>query len=359
MVRTVTDEEQICILAHEWRERIESDNVTAADKAAFERWLDADLLHVQAWERSQTLIAAYNQLTAEDIDADLLDEASRIDGWAFWDGLGRALRSRTAFLAASAAALVLVAVPAALTVLPLGPGSEAALVRVSTTYSTGVGETRSYDLVDGSHITIGPQTIIDVDLTETSRLVDMHTGAAVFEVAKDPDRRFSVTAGDLTAAALGTVFEVRNNGGVQRVAVSEGAVQVSYPIQSGERTSGMRTGERLDAGEQVAATLEGGLREVKDVALSNVGAWRDARLVYDGGTIAELVADANRYTDRAIVLDETLADLGGETITASFDAADREGMLETLAYVFPLRVDRSDPDELVLRREEAGPDGGR
>ncbi|MEM9387962.1 MAG: FecR domain-containing protein [Pseudomonadota bacterium] len=336
-----TEREALCQAAHDWREKLDAEEPSAEHLAAFERWLEADVRNAAAWERSQTLIAAYDHLQRQDIDADLLpcELAGPVAREA---GNHR----RPGYLAIAAVALTLLAsIPAALFLLQGGAPTP---VLIERTYATATAEIDTVTMVDGTRITLGAATELRVVYGETSRTAELVSGAAIFAVASDPERSFAVSAGDLKATAVGTEFEVRSNGGVQRVAVAEGTVEVSYASASDHARPSRRL---LAAGTQVAATRTQGLRPVESIDPAKVAAWRESRLVYDGATIEELVADANRYSDRPIVLDATAATLAGQTITASFDATDREGLLDTLAYVFPIEVDDSEPRRIVLYRK--------
>ncbi|RMB07614.1 FecR family protein [Eilatimonas milleporae] len=349
--------ERLCHLAHDWRERIEDDKASDADRAAFERWLDEDIRHVEAWEKSKTLIAAYDHLQPDDIDVDLLrplPEEGRSAGIRFADGFRH--QSKPEVWAAAAAVLAcIVIVPVYQSIFNSEDPAQSSAAVVDVRYTTGIAEADALVLSDGTEITIGAATDVRISFSGSARSVELAAGAAIFDVASDPARPFSVTAGDLTATALGTEFEVRGNGGVYRVAVSEGRVDVAYPLLLNGAPSGLTMRRKLAAGEQIAATRAKGLRAVTPVQVSRIGAWRNHKLVYDGATIEELVADANRYFDGEIVLDETINTLGQKTITASFDVRDRDAMLETLAYAFPIRIDASDRDRIILKSDDDAP----
>ena len=229
-----------------------------------------------------------------------------------------------------------------------GPDPEIAVPAVFQ-YASQAGATRSLTLADGSAVTLGARTEITVTLSDRAREVRLSAGAALFSVAKDTGRPFSVHAGDLTVTAIGTQFDVRNNGGVARVGVTEGVVEVSYPrLQNGEALV-FRDRRRLQAGEQVAATRADGLRSIESVAIDYVGAWRTNRLRYSGATLAELVADARRHSGRTIVVEDKTRTLATQKVTAFFDGGDIDGMLSALPDILPVVVDRTDPAVTVIR----------
>ena len=198
------------------------------------------------------------------------------------------LKVRGALAAAAVVALIASLLPP--------PGPVLAPEPVLASYSSQIGETKRVTLEDGTQAILGAATQIQAAFGPGTRVVRLSGGAAFFEVVADPDRPFSVEAGDLTATAIGTQFDVRSNAGVFRVAVAEGTVRVSYPFTIGGKATSLRSRRNLTAGQEVAATQQQGLRTVEAIDAGKVGAWRQGRLVYLGATVAELVADANRYS---------------------------------------------------------------
>ena len=98
----------------------------------------------------------------------------------------------------------------------------------------------------------------------------------------------------------------------------------------------------LEAGQEVAATGWDGLRDVRNLPATNVGAWRRRKLIYYNGTLGELVADANRYSTREIVLADDAQSLSERTLTASFDATNIRRILSMLVLSYPIELDESE-----------------
>ena len=99
----------------------------------------------------------------------------------------------------------------------------------------------------------------------------------------------------------------------------------------------------------MAATGEHGLGVVRAIPPEKAGAWRQARLVYEGATIAELVADANRFDDRRIEIAPGSQAVAGLKLTGSFNMDDMEGVFATLEAVHPVIVDESAPGSVKIR----------
>lgn len=335
--------------AHQWRVRMNGLPLSDADQAAFQAWLNADHRHEGAYDRAVTIWAAFDALEPSDIAEDLMRPTilERVRRWS--GGLATTPRTNAWKIGAVLAALAIVVLPLGI-VLETQRASRAAIQSMSVnTYSSERDLATEITLADGTTVVLGPKTTIETTMTSSSRKVVLTKGAALFDVEHDPARPFAVNADDLTAIAIGTRFDVRNNGGVARVAVSEGRVRVSYPFRIGEQGASILEREFLSAGEEIAATKNEGLRDVREIAPEKVGLWTESALVYHGATLSELIADANRYYDGSITFAGDGSQIAAVTVTASFKGDEIDKMLDLVALSFPLEIDRSAPGDVIVR----------
>ena len=348
-----TSSDEIRQVAYKWHVLLGSDDATDADRRDFEAWLDADPRHLHAYDRSVTVWAALGKLRPEQLDDASIRPSGRERVFAFTErALSFINTPRVRLVTATAAVLAVGMFVFALLQTEPAPISDEPIV---SRYASEIGEIRLIGLDDGTRVTLGAATQIEARLSADTRQVTLTSGAALFEVAPDPDRPFSVEAGYLTATAIGTRFDVRHNGGVARVGVADGVVRVSFPFLISGHPSGRVSTEELHAGQQVAATVDDGLRKVQSDAASAIGAWRDKRLVYEAGTLREIVADANRYSSRTIRIDADAKSIAGLEVTVSYDGDDIDGMLATLPDIFPVAVEQTDSQTVLIRALEAAP----
>lgn len=339
--------------AHDWRALLSSPDAKDEDRRAFEAWLAADSRHEEAYDRAVTLWAAYDHLRKDDIDEDLMRPTAMERWFLFVEHARSILTARPLKLAAAAVAIAVIAAPVILTAVSESEQPAGVSETAVATYSTKTGETVTVTLDDGTIATLGALTEIETALSGDARRVLLKSGAALFVVSHDEARPFSVRAGDLTARALGTAFDVRNNGGVARIAVADGEVEVAYPFFFFGWQTPLKTRKQLEVGQQIAATAEDGLRSIQSIPADQVGAWRDNWLVYDGAPLNELIADANRYNSRRIVLEDGSRTLGKLTITGSFSGTDIDAMLSMLSQSLPVTIDRSSADRVLIRPNDA------
>lgn len=117
-------------------------------------------------------------------------------------------------------------------------------------------------------------------------------GKALFKVAPDPERPFSVSSESAVATALGTQFVVQrlSNQAVE-VEVLEGVVGVQVQDQPDVT--------RLGATDVVRIT-KGQLGEVKTRPLSELAAWRNGVLVFEKRPLIEALETLQPYTSYQI-----------------------------------------------------------
>src|SRR3546814_14429474 len=90
-----------------------------------------------------------------------------------------------------------------------------------TAYATEIGERQLAVLEDGSQVSLDAATKVNVRMKEAGRQVELLAGRAKFDVAKDPQRPFTVAAGDKLVVAVGTSFSVELIDGQVRVILYE------------------------------------------------------------------------------------------------------------------------------------------
>ncbi len=204
-------------------------------------------------------------------------------------------------------------------------------------YQTAVSETQKQILADGSTVTLGANSQIEVSFSEAKRRVDLIRGQAFFEVSKDPARPFYVATGSATVRVVGTRFDVRRNRDKIKVTVEEGIVEVMRSASTETVTDAEAAVEskRLLAGQQVRVNPQV-MGEV--VPVETVASWREGRLEYRNARLAEVIADANRYYEGSITLGA--AHLENLEVTTSYSVDQVDTMVTMLEQSLPLVVHR-------------------
>ena len=206
------------------------------------------------------------------------------------------------------------------------------------TYATGKGQHQRIALADGSIVDLNAETRVTVRISRGKRQVELGDGEAIFDVAHDTDRPFTVAASGRVVRVLGTQFDVRNRKGEVTVTVARGRVQVR-PVASSAaaRAFVLNPGQRLEIAESGAAQLT-------SVDPQEALSWRAGRLVYRGEPLATVVADLNRqFVEQIEVTDPALARM---PVTGVIVLDDHAAVAARLSLMLPVR---SVPSERGLR----------
>lgn len=341
-----------------WIARRERDDWSASDEAELDAWIRATTDNRVAWLRLNAAWQQTNRLKslttsvprgtvpapdqislpfyasgAEDKHVDPADAPTTV---CAEDSSVR--RTKAAFQALAASIVLAVAAALSWVFWPSGPS-----------YHTEVGALQVVPLPEGSRVTLNTDSEIRLAVTEKERRVDLEHGEAFFEVAKDPERPFVVTAGTKRVIAVGTKFSVRRENDEIRVFVTEGKVRVE---QDAERSSGatVRAGDEggaiLAAGSIARANDDSVLVQERSVAdVEQLLTWRTGHLAFDKTPLADAVAEFNRYNKRKIVIQDP--SVAAIRVGGNFRATNVDGFVRLIASDLPVTATQQG-NEIIL-----------
>lgn len=327
--------------ASEWLVLLESGDANDDDRAQFAEWLAADPSHAAAYAGLNDTWARLTAMRGRARDMRGLES-----GPDATPGLGRAVRPKRHRRAAVAAAA------ATLTAVVLGgilflPGDSQVF------FETEVGERRTVSLADGSTVELNTDTELRVEITDERRRIALLRGEAFFEVAGDAARPFVVTAGQGAIRAVGTGFAVRLMSPDQvSVLVTEGIVEVRHSSGASrpeERANPVAETPVLHRGQR--AEYDNESTRIEDVApaeLERSQAWRRGLLVFEDASLAEVVAEVNRYTETQIVVADPA--IGGLRLGGTFKAGRLDALLYVLDKSFGIEARATAPNTIELKR---------
>jgi transmembrane sensor len=266
---------------------------------------------------------------------------------------------RLRFLAIAATALLAIGIVAYFTWSPRGDR-----------YSTPIGGIASVPLADGSHITLNTATKVRVELTPLERHIRLDDGEAFFEVAHDASRPFVVQIGHKRVIAVGTKFSVRRNGDDIRVVVTEGRVRVESGSTEGvvasnrlasasdtRQAAGAPTGVSRDGGSGDVFLTPGSIASADDAGIvveqrpiaeaEDDLSWRQGYLTFHDTSLADAVAEFNRYNARKIAIEDPA--VAAIRISGTFRALNSAAFVRVLGNGFAIHA-RSTDDTTTLTR---------
>ena len=220
--------------------------------------------------------------------------------------------------------------------------------RVMGVYDTGVGEQQLVVLDDGTRMSLNTATRVRVNMESAQRTVSVDKGEAMFEVAKDVHRPFVVQVADAEVVAADTVLAVRYTAGGPRaddgLAVTLISGQATVRAASNARPPGLAPERALQMqpGERVRLARPAGnsapvASQVDRPNIERIVAWRHHEAFFDDASLADAVAEMNRYNRTPIVLVDgpALADL---RVSGQYRTGDNAGFARAVAALYGLSL---------------------
>lgn len=312
-----------------WVVRLDDPSCSEADRAAFEAWRGESFEHEAAYEREAVAWTRLDRARAlrpglQRPDADLLAPA------APKPHLTALARSPWARGLAASAAMALIAAGS----LSFG---------TSTAYATAIGERRVVVLDDNSRIELNTNSKVVVRFKRGVREVKLIKGEALFDAAPDA-RPFVVKAADAVIAADGSAqLAVRLGSDGAAVTVRKGAVDVD-PVRA-EAKDDMR----LTAGVAAIYDSRGTRsRAVSEAEIDRSLAWRQGAIALNGQSLAQAVAEFNRYNHRQIrIADPSIASL---RLAGYFQTTEPTSFVSAVTSAFPVRASQGADGAIRLSR---------
>ena len=333
------ENDPVHLAAADWFVRLQSTEVSLEETLAWQAWLHENPANAEAFARIEEIshalcdVPAPAGIPAALLARDRYDASVPIGDWKPrrsqrwpWAALG---------VAASFGVIALVAfwkTPAA-----------------TNAFETAIGENRNVTLADGSIVSLGGDTRIEVALSKAVRAIELTRGEALFKVAKDSSRPFNVRAGDATIIAVGTEFNVERDSDRAVVSVTEGRVVVK-PVTGllpesllQEFKPKLRT-VHVSAGQQTTAG-SAGIEEPTKMEDPATG-WQIGHLAFRLQPLRYVLEDVNRYAHKPIVLGTE--SMGTLVITGTVERENIGGWVKSLEHAFDLQA-IEEADQIVLR----------
>lgn len=309
---TQDDIDPITMMAAQWFALLR-ENPSEQQQAEFDAWLEQDARHKAAY---QALEQIWQQSALLPLEKQRSVTPSHTTGKH---------RSRLSLGLALAAVLAMLVI--GLNVILPGAGN--------VDYQTGIGEVQRFTLSDGSVVEMSADTAIDIQYTDTARIIKLLKGEAWFQVQPNQHKPFTVIAGEGRVTALGTAFAVAHKNQQTDVVVTEHRVRVAL----GKKTLTQQSVE-LTQGHKVYYTNKV-LGEVQQADLDIELAWRQGRLVFINQPLSHVLMELEQWLPGYVVLmDEQMA---SRPITIMSDIQRRDTLLTSLTQVAPLKLVQLSP----------------
>lgn len=326
--------------AAEWCWRIADRALTDAEQAAFDAWIRADPSHQQTFDEMVAVWKATDAIAEMPGFLSLRAKALTTMENARDREEAQSYGRRTGWIHAFAAAAALI--------LMVFSGLWYFAGRPDV-YATDVGERRIVRLDDGSSISLDASSRVAVSYSDDRRSLTLERGRAKFDVAKDPLRPFTVTAGNQAVVATGTAFSVELLHNQMRVLLYEGEVAVVAQPAAGRaarQAKNARSTEQLVPGQELVSSLSSGSVKVVPAQMERSLSWEEGRLDFVDEPLARAVERINRYTDTPIVVGDAAA--ARLLVNGVFDAGDTQSFVKGVTALFPISA-KYEQTKITLR----------
>lgn len=321
--------------AREWFLLQQERPLTVEENDQYQQWMRLDAFHREAY---QQLVEIWQGLGELELSVRNDQSSSWLNSIAqFFKGSLAGFRGFT-----PAAPFAMASIVAVIMVSTLWVATESLDQEQSAYHQSDIAQVKTITLDDGSLVTLGANTKIQVNFDTDRREVHLLKGQAFFDVAKDKQRPFFVDAEKAGVMVVGTRFEVYKQLDQVKVIVEEGVVRVSpntEPDFSALDTQTLTAGQKLVSNAGVEPI-------VSEVDSSAVSPWRDGRLVYRDAALANVVFDVNRYRKEKIILGtDSLKKL---KVTTSLAVDQTDSIVSMLEQSLPVVAHQETPDRILI-----------
>jgi transmembrane sensor len=219
------------------------------------------------------------------------------------------------------------------------------------TYETGVGEQRLVVLKDGSRMSLNTSTRVRVEFDRAEREVSVEVGEALFHVAKDESRPFTVQANGVNVTATGTAFVVQlvPKGAEDHDSVDVTLVEGQVVVRGGKAAPAiaqpivMSAGDRLrlrgDLGKTDSSLRAATAPQRERPRMDQVLAWTRGEVIFDNVSLQQALVEMNRYSSTPILAEAGVAEL---RVSGVFRAGDNVGFARAVAALHGLSLGESE-----------------
>lgn len=198
-------------------------------------------------------------------------------------------------------------------------------------YSSSMSDQLTIKLQDGTQTQLDVNSAVNVKMTAESRTVELVRGRAIFDVATDQSRPFSVTVDGSQVIALGTRFQIQRDAHRMVVTLEEGLVDVIGT------SSGIVQRQHLNPGDQLKIDLSASSPwEISRVEVDAVTSWSRGRHVFRSTPLAAALDEVNRYATTKIRLGEP--NLREMEVSGNFLIGDSRIVASAFVAALPLRM---------------------
>ncbi|WP_300427385.1 FecR domain-containing protein [uncultured Thalassolituus sp.] len=312
--------------AAEWHVILHSDEASEQERADFQRWC-ASLDNARAYHEIEKVWGIFDVVSdpaGSRVVKTILDEQGRV----------RSRRIRQATVTTMSLFLVgLIGIDQWISRPGFTLRSLLSPSYLFADHRTGIGQMTSMTLSDGSLVTLGTFSAVNITLTDDKRLIELLQGEVDVKVAGDPQRPFTVSFEGTDVTALGTRYSLHDLGHSLEVNVTESNVKVCHKTSSQQCTG-------VAAGQSVRV-FEGKTGPVTARDTSMYIDWSRSTLVVTDQPLPAVLDELQRYYPGKLIYNES--QLSGLRVSGVYRMGSVGETLSLLGHSLPIDTDDSVP----------------
>jgi len=226
-------------------------------------------------------------------------------------------------------------------------------------FSTKTNEQKKVTLPDGSLVQLNTNSLLTISFSENHRQLNLIEGEASFNVAKDKSRPFSVTSGQQSFTALGTIFNVQNNDNNHlELIVTEGRVliadsnesldnlieKIANTVQHPNRSNIIIANEKSTIINKIQLPTS----KMTSQALFQELAWKKDMLIFEGESLSSALDEISRYTDLRFTIEDQ--ELANKKVSGVFMAGDIDALLASMSNNFDLKYTKTSYNTVFITK---------
>jgi len=201
------------------------------------------------------------------------------------------------------------------------------------------GQKSTITLSDGSTVRLnsGSKLTYPAQFGEDVRDIKLE-GEAFFEVAKNPDKPFKITSGELTTTVLGTSFNIRAYPDQKEIQVAVATGRVQVQAERSETNDSAPDGSDSDQTTQIYLTpnqvasydMSSKNLSKATIEIEELIAWKDGWLIFNNQPLEEVAETLERWYGMNITIEDN--ELKGKRVTLKQQGESLLTVLKILSY---------------------------
>lgn len=226
-------------------------------------------------------------------------------------------------------------------------------------FSTETGEQASFSLPDGSLVQLNTNSLLTISFSEEHRQLNLIKGEALFDVAKDKLRPFSVSSGQQSFTALGTIFNIQKSENDHlELLVTEGRVLIAdlnetLPVLTKKiaLTTKQPNAKNIIVAGEIATIINKNKLSVNKISpqvIEQELAWQKGMVIFDGQSLTDALDEISRYSQVKFTIEDP--ELASMKVSGRFKAGDIETLLGSLSYNFDLEYKQTNNNTIIINK---------